>query len=506
YLAFGAPVGPSWLGWVAADGLGIMLVGGTILIWAADLREGRAFAPNRRIEFALLCLVTAAIGMGTLGPLPELLRYPYMLLPPMFWAAMRFGPRGTTATAIILTTIILYGALSGRGMFRIDNLPISWGILAAQIFLAVMIVSALLLATSQYERDHALGALERANAELQIALNRTQALYNITNAAIQSDDLSEALQHAIDRASTTINADRILLLMFDWSSRRIEHFLYGGRGAQRIYTAISFDEFMSGLTGWAIRERRPAISPKHIADPRESAESQRRRSETRCGSIVVVPLYYIDDNFGTLTAINQPDEPDFTFQDVELLEAVAGQISIAYARAQLTEHLRQANQAKSAFLASMSHELRTPLNAILGFTGTLLMRLPGPLTEAQDRQLNTIKRSAQHLLALINDILDLARIESGRVEINRTTLHCQDLLNEVIVSLRPLAEQRGLSFHTQIPAEPIVVQSDSRALNQILINLINNAIKFTDIGEVAIHLTLKAGEVCFEIHDTGIGI
>ena len=94
----------------------------------------------------------------------------------------------------------------------------------------------------------------------------------------------------------------------------------------------------------------------------------------------------------------------------------------------------------------MSHELRTPLNAIIGFTGTLLMRLPGPLTTDQDHQLQTVRTSARHLLSLINDLLDLAKIESGKVEIVTEPVACQRVVNEVVTSLRPLAEAKGLIF------------------------------------------------------------
>ena len=108
--------------------------------------------------------------------------------------------------------------------------------------------------------------------------------------------------------------------------------------------------------------------------------------------------------------------------------------------------LEKASLAKDRFLASMSHELRTPLNAIIGFTGTLLMRLPGPLTPDQDHQLQTVRTSARHLLSLINDLLDLAKIESGKVEVETELVACQGVLNEVITALRPLAEAKGLTF------------------------------------------------------------
>jgi PAS domain S-box-containing protein len=172
--------------------------------------------------------------------------------------------------------------------------------------------------------------------------------------------------------------------------------------------------------------------------------------------------------------------------------------------------LENANLAKDRFLASMSHELRTPLNAIIGFTGTLLMRLPGPLTADQEKQLQTVQSSARHLLSLINDLLDLAKIESGKVELNREPLVAQHMIQEVALALRPLAESKGLGFDVVMPTADLVIQTDRRAISQILINLVNNAIKFTEHGGVRLELGLcrQEGRVQTEISvvDTGIGI
>jgi signal transduction histidine kinase len=169
--------------------------------------------------------------------------------------------------------------------------------------------------------------------------------------------------------------------------------------------------------------------------------------------------------------------------------------------------LEAASEAKDRFLASMSHELRTPLNAILGFTGTLLMRLPGPLTAGQQKQLETIKVSAQLQLSLINDLLDLAKIESGKVEPNLEWVACRRVLEEITQTLRPLADAKGLNFDLQLPGEDeVFLRTDRRALSQILINLINNAIKFTDQGTVEICLRKTDDAVEIAVTDTGVGI
>jgi PAS domain S-box-containing protein len=172
--------------------------------------------------------------------------------------------------------------------------------------------------------------------------------------------------------------------------------------------------------------------------------------------------------------------------------------------------LERASRAKDHFLATMSHELRTPLNAIIGFTGLMLMKLPGPLTPDQEKQLGLVQSSGKHLLSLINDLLDLAKIESGNVELQLEPVECRPIVEEVMQTLRPQAQLKGLQLDLAWPASPVVARADRRALQQILINLANNAVKFTAQGSV----TLR-GE-CFEeggrawvdlsVTDTGLGI
>jgi protein-histidine pros-kinase len=172
--------------------------------------------------------------------------------------------------------------------------------------------------------------------------------------------------------------------------------------------------------------------------------------------------------------------------------------------------LENANLAKARFLANMSHELRTPLNAILGFTGTLLMRLPGPLTADQEKQLRTVQSSAKHLLSLINDLLDLAKVESGKVELHLEAVACQGVVDEVATTLRPSAEAKGLGFEAAVLPPDLAVRADRRALSQILLNLTQNAIKFTERGQVRLLVRRRPGNgpawVELAVADTGIGI
>jgi protein-histidine pros-kinase len=171
--------------------------------------------------------------------------------------------------------------------------------------------------------------------------------------------------------------------------------------------------------------------------------------------------------------------------------------------------LQTANRAKDRFLASMSHELRTPLNAILGFTGTLLMGLPGPLNGEQIEQLRTVQVNGRHLLSLINELLDLARIESGKIELHIEPIDGAELLEDVVGGLRPLAEEKQIALDVDASSGEVTVVSDRRALKQILINLTNNAIKFTDEGGVCLRASPPEGvgaATHFDVIDSGRGI
>jgi signal transduction histidine kinase len=172
--------------------------------------------------------------------------------------------------------------------------------------------------------------------------------------------------------------------------------------------------------------------------------------------------------------------------------------------------LADASRLKSEFLAHMSHELRTPLNAILGYTGTMLMKLPGPLTADQQNQLQIVQKSARHLLSLINELLDVAKIESGKVEIHLEVVLCREIIEQVISTLRPLAEGKNIRLEARFPEQPVHARADRRAFSQILINLTNNAIKFTEKGSVTLELDERAettgGMAMVAVVDTGPGV
>jgi len=165
-----------------------------------------------------------------------------------------------------------------------------------------------------------------------------------------------------------------------------------------------------------------------------------------------------------------------------------------------------ADRLKSAFLATMSHELRTPLNSIIGFSGVLLQNLAGPLNDEQRKQLMMVRGSADHLLALINDVLDLSRIEAGQMRLQYETFDVNASVQKVAATLGPQLARKGLDFELRVEPGVAELHSDRRRFEQILMNLLANAVKFTERGRIEARARSHEGRLWVEVSDTGIGI
>jgi signal transduction histidine kinase len=167
--------------------------------------------------------------------------------------------------------------------------------------------------------------------------------------------------------------------------------------------------------------------------------------------------------------------------------------------------LKELDRLKSKFIASMSHELKTPLNSIIGLTGIILQGISGEITEVQRKELTMVKNSADHLLALISDIIDVSKIEADQIELAIEELDLAELIQGVRDSFKTSVDEKGLKMSLETP-ERLIIKSDSRRAKQVIINLVSNAVKFTDKGEIAINAAKKDKGVEVSVADTGIGI
>lgn len=170
------------------------------------------------------------------------------------------------------------------------------------------------------------------------------------------------------------------------------------------------------------------------------------------------------------------------------------------------ERAESADQLKSAFLATMSHELRTPLNSIIGFTGILLQELAGPLNPEQKKQLSMVQTSSRHLLSLINDVLDISKIEAGQLQLAVAAFELRPAIEKVATLVAPLAEKKGIDLQLDLPEDPEMAVTDQRRIEQVLLNLLNNALKFTERGYVRVCCRPEKDHFTLSVADTGIGI
>lgn len=228
---------------------------------------------------------------------------------------------------------------------------------------------------------------------------------------------------------------------------------------------------------------------------------------------LAMPLMAGDHVLGVFDV--QADQPErFGEEDIRIQATLAAQISIALQNANLfaeqtatLTRLQEIDQLKSSFLANMSHELRTPLNSILGFTDVILEGLDGPITAPMENDLKVVQKNGQHLLGLINDILDMAKIEAGRMTINPEKFDLHEMIDEVMEITGSLAQARKLSLmHTLAPNTSLILDADHVRVRQVLINLVGNSIKFTEQGGVTLSAEPRGDKMIICVADTGIGI
>ncbi len=356
--------------------------------------------------------------------------------------------------------------------------------------------------------------LQARTRELARSVDELKALGEVGRAVSSTLDLETVLSTIVSQASQLSGTDGGAVYEYD---EQAEEFHL--RATQNL--DIGFVELMRSTPirkgEGAVGRMAVTFEPTQIPDIEQDAtyQSRLRDAALREGyhALLAVPLLREHRIIGGLI-VNRRTPGEFSPDVIELLRTFAAQSALAIQNAQLFQEIEEkghqlevANRHKSEFLASMSHELRTPLNAVIGFSEVLLDRMFGELNPKQDEYLQDILTSGRHLLSLINDILDLAKIEAGRMELEVTDFHLPQAIDNSITLIRERAARRAITLAVDVDPRLGEIKGDERKVKQVLLNLLSNAIKFTpEGGRVGVQARLADGFTEISVTDTGVGI
>jgi signal transduction histidine kinase len=355
--------------------------------------------------------------------------------------------------------------------------------------------------------------LRARTAELTRSVEQLTALGEVSRAVSSTLDVEAVLDAIVSRASQLAGADGGVIYEYHEGSEQFH--------LRATYNLdVAFVEAIRGVPlrkGEGLMGRATALrEPVQIPDITEPASYQSRVREDllRFGyrALLSVPLLREDQIIGSLS-LSRKAPGAFPPKVIDVLKTFATQSALAIQNARLFREIQKkgrqleaASRHKSEFLANMSHELRTPLNAILGFNEMILGQVYGDVPSDLKEPLTDIQHSGKHLLRLINHVLDLSKIEAGRMELALTDYAIQDIVERVRASLHPLAVDKGLEFVASAPEEIPLAYGDAGRITQCLLNLAGNALKFTRQGRVAISVDLQGDLLVYRVADTGIGI
>jgi signal transduction histidine kinase/putative methionine-R-sulfoxide reductase with GAF domain len=361
--------------------------------------------------------------------------------------------------------------------------------------------------------DQAVIAIENARLlnELRQSLQQQTATADVLKVISRSAfDLRTVLQTLVESAARFCDADKASL------TRERDGALYRAEayGFSREYLDyvqdIPIKPDRGSASGRALLEGRVVHIADALADPEYTLTDVQRLGGYR--TVLSVPMLREDVPIGVLALLRSDVRP-FTDKQIELVTTFADQAAIAIENVRLFDEiqdkgrqLEEASQHKSQFLANMSHELRTPLNAILGYAELIADGAYGDPSEKMLGVLKRLEAQGKHLLGLINDVLDLSKIEAGQLVLELSDYCIQDIAQAVRSTLEPLAADKKLGFKVEVAPQLPPGHGDGRRLTQVLINLVGNAIKFTDAGEVAITAKATDGSFHLSVRDTGPGI
>jgi signal transduction histidine kinase len=356
--------------------------------------------------------------------------------------------------------------------------------------------------------------LQARTGELTQSVEKLTALGEVSRAVSSTLDVETVLDTIVSRASQLAGAAGCSIYEYDEGAEQFE--LRATHNADTAFVAALRAVPLrkgEGLMGRAAKMREPIQIPD-ITQP-GAYQSSVRDTLIRFGyhALLSVPLLRENQIIGSLS-FNRKAPGEFPPEVIEVLKTFATQSALAIQNARLfheiedkSRQLEAASRQKSEFLANMSHELRTPLNAVIGFSEVLLQRMFGELNDKQDEYLKDIYASGQHLLSLINDILDLSKIEAGRMELAPAPFHLPIALENAVTLVRERAARHGITLELDLDPRLGELVGDERKVKQVLLNLLSNAVKFTpEGGRMSLKAVLTNGLVEISVSDTGIGI
>jgi signal transduction histidine kinase len=366
--------------------------------------------------------------------------------------------------------------------------------------------------------EESYAGLERKVAErthdLTEALRRLTALSEVGRAVSSTLDVQAVLNSIVVHAGPLAGADGCAIYEYDEASQEF-HLRATHNYDPALVAAIGAVPLRrgEGVMGRAAALREPIQVPD-ITQP-GAYETRQRDVLVRAGfrALLSVPLLFEDRVIGSLS-VNRKAPGEYGPDVIEVLKTFAAQSVLSLENARLfreiadkSRELEIASQHKSEFLANMSHELRTPLNAVIGFSEVLLDRMFGDLNDKQTEYLHDIMGSGRHLLSLINDILDLSKIEAGRMELEPSEFHLPTALDDACTLVRERASRRTITLRIAVDERVGEIRADERKIKQIMLNLLSNAIKFTpEGGRIEVRAVPSNGSVEVSVTDTGIGI